>query len=175
MAESPDIDNLTIPSGIVSIKIDGVDTVYRDMGEVSDFTFDRTSDKKQYDSKRSGLATTVKEVVVKTTASVKWTANEITPENLAIFAGGTVDTDTAGNSIIYGGTDVNKTGTIKFAGTTDIGNPVSFEATISITPNGSLAMLAADNDWMEIPLEATVTRDADGKFEKWTFAGAVTS
>lgn len=175
MAESPNIDNLTISSGIVSIKVTGVDTDFRDMGEVSDFTFDRTVDKKQYDSKRSGLATTVKEVVVKTTATVKWTCNEITPQNLAIFTGGTVEIDTAGNTIIYGGTDVNKTGTLKFAGTTDIGLPVSFEAAITITPNGSLAMLAADNNWMEIPLEATVTTDTDGNFEKWTFSGTVTS
>lgn len=174
MAESPNIDNLTIQAGVVSIKITGIDTDWRDMGEVSAFSYSQNVTTLEYKSKRSGIAKTVKKVVTELAASIKWVVNEITPPNLAIFAGGTVASSTAGDTDIGGLSDVNKEGFIRFVGDTDIGQSVTFEGAITITPNGDLNLLASDNAWMEIPLEAAVVKGDDGNFGVWTFSGAVT-
>jgi hypothetical protein len=169
MSTSPNTDNLSIPTGIVWIKIDDVDSDYRDMGEVKDFTVSQSIETKEYVSVRQGIGKTALKVTTKVASTCKWTANEITPENLAIFVGGDLDTDTAGNTTIQGLTSTKKTGAIRVVGTNDNGPQLQFDAAISITPSGDISLLAQENDFMDIPLEADIIVGADGEFGTWTF------
>lgn len=163
MATSPNTDNLSIPTGIVYIMITGVDVALRDVGECSVFSVERSEEKKEYVSVRDGIGIVVKSVSTKSTMTAKWTMNEITPENLAPWAGGTAGTDTSGNPFITGRSQSNQVGFIRVVGTNDNGPRLQFDAAIQITPTGSLSLLAQDNDFQDLPLEAAVTD------ETWTF------
>jgi hypothetical protein len=99
---------------------------------------------------------------------VKVTLDEITAENLAKFALGTLTPATDGTGSITGLTKAEFTGTLKVDGTNDIGQHVSWSGDVSFVPSGDFSFITDADDFSTIELEAEVQKSTDGSFGTWT-------
>jgi len=160
MAVSPSTDNYQIGKGIVSFSTDDGVT-FRDLGDVSVFEWTPTIEKLDHFSSRSGVKTKDKSVAITVAATLKVTMSEITAANLALMALGTVDTDTAGNSLIKSLDLSEVEGIIKFVGTNDVGLKVNFIGKVSFVPSGSFNPISEEWNTLEVTGEM-VTTDAYG-------------
>ena len=80
-------------------------------------------------------------------ATITLKLDEITGENLAIFALGEIDTTTPGSAVISGLSKAEFKGDIKVTGTNDIGQQVDFEATVSFVPSGDFSFITAEDEF----------------------------
>ena len=83
---------------------------------------------------REGVKTKDFTAITQVGATIKVTLDEITGENLAMFALGEIDTTTPGAAVISGLSKAEFKGDIKVTGTNDIGQQVDFEATDFVCP-----------------------------------------
>ena len=167
MPTSPNVQNYHIGKGIVSFKPTGAGS-YTDLGNAPSFVYTPSVDKLEHFSSREGVKTKDFTAITTIAATIKVTLDEITPENLAPFALGTVGTDTDGNTIISAMTKTEFTGEIKVVGTNDIGQQVDFDATVSFVPSGDFSFITDQDAFTVIELEAEVMKGADGSFGIWT-------
>jgi hypothetical protein len=167
MPTSPNVQNYHIGKGIVSFKETGGST-FRDLGNAPAFVYTPAVEKLEHFSSREGVKTKDFTAITQISATVKITLDEITGENLAYFALGTVGTDTDGNVTISGLSKTEFTGDIKVVGTNDIGQQVDFLATVSFVPSGDFSFITSEDNFTTLEIEAEVQKDASGAFGIWT-------
>ncbi len=166
MGASPDTGNYRIPAATIAIKF-ATDMDYVDAGNLVDFTYTPTVTKKEHFSARTGLRAKDLTVVTEVSAAIKFTVDENTARNLSLFLLAEVDTNTAGDEIINPLTSPNLTADIKVTGVNSVGPMVDFEGNVTFSPSGDLNLMADNDDWAQIPLEADVNK-SDGKFGTFT-------
>jgi hypothetical protein len=162
MPVSPDVQNYHIGKGIVSFKETGSAT-FVDLGNAPKFIYTPTTTKKEHFSSREGIKTKDFTAITEIGATVKVTLDEITPENLAMFALG----DLASDGTITGLTKAEFAGTLKVIGTNDIGQHVSWTGDVSFVPSGDFSFITDADDFSTIELEAEVQKSVDGSFGTW--------
>jgi hypothetical protein len=167
MPTSPSVQNYHIGKGIVSFKETG-SAIFVDLGNAPSFVYTPNVDKKEHFSSREGVNTKDFTAITKIGATIKVTLDEITGENLAMFALGEQSTDTDGNAVIRGMTKTEFTGELKVSGTNDIGQHVDWLGTVSFVPSGDFSFITDGDDFTTIEIEAEVMKGADGSFGVWT-------
>lgn len=166
MADSPDTRNYRIPAATLAIKFaDDID--YVDAGNLVDFVYTPTVTKKEHFSARSGLRAKDLTVVTEVAAAIKFTVDEATKRNLSLFLLGDISTNTAGDIVITPLSNPNLTADIKVTGVNSVGPMIDFEANVTFSPSGDLNLMADNDDWAQIPLDADVNK-SDGKFGFFT-------
>jgi hypothetical protein len=168
MAEnvSPSILNYRIPAATIKIKKAG-DVAYIDAGNLVDFVYTPTITKKEHFSARTGIRAKDKTNVTQSGASIKYTVDEWTSRNIAMFLLADVSTDTDGNIIIDPLTEPNLTVDILVEGTNTEGPQIDFEGNVTISPSGDLELMADNDDYAKIPMSADVNK-ANGRFGRFT-------
>jgi hypothetical protein len=167
MPTSPNVNNYHIGKGIVSFKATGGST-FTDLGNAPSFIYTPTVEKKEHYSSREGIKTKDFTALTSVGATVKFTLDEITGNNLAFFALATTDTTTPGQIKLSGLTKAEFTGDIKVVGTNDIGQQVDFTATVSFVPSGDFSFITDADDFSTIEIEAEVQKGTTGEFGIWT-------
>ena len=168
MPTSPNVNNYHIGKGIVSFKEEGGST-FVDLGNAPSFIYTPTVEKVEHFSSREGVKTKDFTAITQVGATIKVTLDEITGENLAIFALGELDTTTPGEAVISGLSKAEFKGDIKVVGTNDIGQQVDFTATVSFVPSGDFSFITSEDEFSTIELEAEVQKHATtGDFGTWT-------
>jgi hypothetical protein len=166
MPTSPSVQNYHIGKGIVSFKETGT-TGFVDLGNAPSFIYTPTVTKKEHFSSREGIKTKDFTAITEVGATVKVTLDEITAENLAMFALGTLTSATDGTGTITGLTKAEFTGTLEVVGTNDIGQHVSWTGDISFIPSGDFSFITDADNFSTIVLEAEVQKSTDGSFGTW--------
>jgi hypothetical protein len=157
MPTSPSVQNYHIGKGVVTFN-------GSDMGNAPRFLYTPKVEKKEHFTSREGTKIKDFTAITQVGATIKVTLDEITPENLGIFALGDVSAGT-----ITGMTDVEKSGTITVTGTNDVGQRVSWTGDVSFVPSGDFSFITDTDDFSVIELEAEVQKSAtDGSFGTWT-------
>jgi len=167
MPTSPNVNNYHIGKGIVSFKETGQST-FTDLGNSPSFIYTPTVTKKEHFSSREGVRTKDFTAITEVGATVKFTLDEITGENLAFFALAEISTDSSGNITLSGLSKAEFTGEIKVVGTNDIGQKVDFDAMVSFVPSGDFRFITDVDDFSTLVIEAEVQKDANGAFGVWT-------
>jgi hypothetical protein len=163
MPTSPNVQNYHIGKGIVTFKETGSAT-FIDLGNAPSFVYSPNVEKKEHFSSREGIKTKDFTAITQISATIKVTLDEITPENLAMFALG----DLASDGTITGLTKAEFTGTLKVVGTNDIGQHVGWTGDISFVPSGDFSFITDSDDFSTLELEAEVQKADDGSFGTWT-------
>lgn len=163
---SPNTGNYRIPAATLSIKMAG-DMDYVDAGNLVDFVYTPTVTKKEHFSARTGLRAKDLTVVTEVSAAIKFTVDENTSRNLSLFLLGDVSTNTAGDLEITPLSNPNLTADIKVTGVNSVGPMIDFEGNVTFSPSGDLNLMADNDDWAQIPLEADVNK-SNGKFGVFT-------
>jgi hypothetical protein len=163
MPTSPSVQNYHIGKGIVSFKEAGA-SVFTDLGNAPSFVYTPNVEKKEHFSSREGVKTKDFTAITEISATIKVTLDEITPENLAMFALG----DLASDGTITGLTKAEFTGTLKVIGTNDIGQHIGWEGDISFVPSGDFSFITDSDDFSTLELEAEVQKAVDGSFGVWS-------
>ncbi len=167
MPTSPNVNNYHIGKGIVSFKETGQST-FTDLGNSPSFIYTPTVTKKEHFSSREGVRTKDFTAITEVGATVKFTLDEITGDNLSFFALAEISTDSSGNITLSGLSKAEFTGEIKVVGTNDIGQQVDFDATVSFVPSGDFRFITDADDFSTLEIEAEVQKDANGAFGVWT-------
>ena len=167
MPASPNVNNYHIGKGIVTFKEAGGST-FVDLGNAPSFIYTPTVEKVEHFSSREGVKTKDFTAITQVGATIKVTLDEITGENLAIFALAEIDTTTPGEAVLSGLSKAEFKGDIKVTGTNDIGQKVDFEATVSFVPSGDFSFITDEDNFTVITIEAEVQKDEDGAFGVWT-------
>ena len=167
MPASPSTANYRIGKGIVSFKATGAGS-YADLGNCPVFTYTPAITKKDHFSSRQGIKTKDLTRITELGATIKMTLDEITGENLALFALSDLDSDTAGDIVLRGLSKTTFTGSIKVVGTNDVGQLVDFIADVSFVPAGDFSFITDGDDYSLIQVEADVLVDNAGNYGVWT-------
>jgi hypothetical protein len=167
MPTSPNVQNYHIGKGIVSFKETGA-SVYTDLGNSPSFVYSPAVEKKEHFSSREGVKTKDFTAITQVGATIKFSLDEITGNNLSFFALAEQGTDTDGNITLSGLSKTEFAGQIKVVGTNDIGQQVDFDATVSFVPSGDFSFITDGDDFTVIEIEAEVQKDAAGAFGVWT-------
>lgn len=165
MPTSPNIANYRIGKGIVSFKLTG--GVDRDLGNCPSFAYTPTVEKKDHFSSREGIKKKDKTVITQVGATIKFTMDEITGDNLAIFALANTESSSDG-TVLRGLSNADISGTISVVGTNDVGQQVDFVADVSFNPSGDFQFITDGDDYSVIEVEAEVQKDANGDYGVWT-------
>jgi hypothetical protein len=167
MPTSPNVNNYHIGKGIVSFKETGQST-FTDLGNSPSFIYTPTVTKKEHFSSREGVRTKDFTAITEVGATVKFTLDEITGENLSFFALAHITTDSSGNIVLSGLSKAEFTGEIKVVGTNAIGQQVDFDALVSFVPSGDFRFITDADDFSTLEIEAEVQKDPSGAFGVWT-------
>jgi hypothetical protein len=163
MPTSPSVQNYHIGKGVVSFKEAGGSS-FVDLGNAPSFIYTPNVEKKEHFSSREGIKTKDFTAITQISAMIKVTLDEITPENLAMFALG----ELASDGTITGLTKTEFIGTLKVVGTNDIGQHVGWTGDISFIPSGDFSFITDSDDFSTLELEAEVQKAVDGSFGTWT-------
>ena len=173
MPASPDVNNYHIGKGIVSWKESG-SAEFVDVGNSPSFVYQPTTEKKEHFSSREGIKVKDFTALTSVGATIKFTLDEITGQNLSFLVLGDQDTTTPGEITIDGLTKTEVVGDIKVTGTNDIGLKVDFLATVTIIPEGEFSFITDTDDFTLITISAEVQKDATtGAFGQWTIHDTV--
>lgn len=167
MPTSPNVQNYHIGKGVVSFKETGGST-YRDLGNAPSFQYTPTVEKLEHFSAREGVKTKDFTAVTTISATITFTLDEITADNLAYFALGEIGTDTDGNGTVSAMKKTEFTGAIKVVGTNDIGQQIDFDGDVSFVPSGDFNFITSEDEFSVLTIEAEVMKDANGNFGIWT-------
>jgi hypothetical protein len=167
MPTAPNVQNYHIGKGIVSFKETG-QSVFTDLGNAPSFTYSPTVEKLEHFSSREGVKTKDFTAITQVGATITFTLDEITGNNLAFFALAEQSTGTGGNITLSGLSKTEFTGEIKVVGTNDVGQQVDFLATVSFVPSGDFSFITDEDEFTVIEIEAEVQKDVNGFFGVWT-------
>jgi hypothetical protein len=167
MATSPSNKNYSIPTGVGSFKQTG-DADFRPLGNVVNFSISNTVTKKDHFRSYGGRRTKDKTTVTQVAATAKGELDELTAENIAIFALGDVTTDTSGAIVIHGLSNTTFSGTLKIVGDNEEGTQIDWVGDVIFTPSGDFSLIQDSDDYTKIAFEADVQEDANGQFGTWT-------
>lgn len=166
---SPDVRNYRIATGIASFKPEG-DTDYRDLGACSAFTSTLSFTKKDHKIARGGTVKTDYSVVTDVSGTFKLTLDEITPENMGLWALSTPVTNTDGSISMEMLDTPSKAGYLKIVGDNASGPQNTIEGYVTLGPAGDLSQIDINGDFSSLPFEGTMTADPiTGKFPIITF------
>jgi hypothetical protein len=142
---------------------------FRDLGNALAFSVENQIEKKEHFRFYGGSRKKDKTVVVQVGATVKFTLDEITPDNLSFFAlSDAPATDTDDNMYLIGLSNTEFTGTLRFVGDNDVGPQLDWEGQVSFNPAGEFSFLNDAGDFSTIAVEAEVEDDGNGNFGLWT-------
>ena len=161
MATSPNVDNVSMLTGVLKWKPEGEGS-YRDLGEVSSFSTSMNFTPKPFLSHRGGALVQVKESTTEKALTVTLTMNEASDLNLAMFAAGDISGDPA---VIQIGTSQPK-GALRYIGKNDEGIKTQIDLfNVVFSPSGDTDWLQGD-DWAGWTLEGRVLAylNDDGKY-----------
>ncbi len=167
MPTSPDTANYHIGKGVISFQLDG-ESAARDLGNCPSLTYTPDIQKKEHFSSRFGIKTKDLTRITQVGATIKFSMEEVTGENLALFALSDIDTNTAGDTVLYGLSKTNFTGVLSVVGANDIGQQVDFTANVSFVPAGDFSFVTDGDDYSTIDVQAEVLADDDGNYGVWT-------
>lgn len=154
---TPDVGNLTLFKGIVKfMPVDEI--VYRDLGELSEFTTSMEVETVVYQSKRHSSRIPVKTVNIGKTMTCAFTMSEMAPENLGIWLMAQQEGSPGFWTI---GTRAETRGALRVIGTNEIGIAYQVDLyDVLLTPTGDLSWLT-DTDWSEAQIIGTVNANAN--------------
>lgn len=145
---SPDTGNLTVSKGALSISTDltGLGT-FRHMGNAPEIEMSLEIEKLEHFTSLSGIRSKDKTVVLERSGELRAILEEYTPDNLSLWAMGTVDLLAAGGPSIDILSEDVIAGWIKFTGANEIGAQLLVNMhNVEFTPSGSLNLID-DDDW----------------------------
>ena len=167
MPTSPNVQNYHIGKGIVSFKETGGSS-FVDLGNAPSFVYTPTVEKKEHFSAREGVKTKDFTAITQVGATIKVQLDEITGENLSMFALGEMGTDTDGNVTISGMTKTEFVGEIKVSAPTTSANRSTSWQPYRSSRRGDFSFITDADDFTVIELEAEVQKGAGGDFGIWT-------
>ena len=138
------------------------------LGNVKSFIYTPTVVIKDHFSKQSPLRAIDLSVVSQVSAEIKMELEEINNYNLSLF----LLAQLGATAHLTGLTDTGKQGTLTFTGTNAIGSHLTFSGYVQIQPGGDLAVLADNDDFQFLPVNAKVLLNAGG-YGVWTTNGVV--
>ncbi|WP_041795053.1 hypothetical protein [Pararhodospirillum photometricum] len=152
-------DNYSILKGIVSFTPAGTGATARDLGNCTALTYQPSVEYLDHYSSRSGVKAKDKSVASQVGATVAFTLDEFTLENLALGLGGILDASKKVLTIL--GTD-GVEGALKVVGTNDVGRRLQLDVpSVKLKAGSSVGFIT--DEWAEIEIEGEVQR-ADGAF-----------
>lgn len=162
---SPDTGNLTVSKGALSIKLlpDGVS--FRHMGNAPEIEITLEIEKLEHFSSLVGIRSKDKTVVLERSGELRAVLEEYTPDNLALWAMGSVDLLAAGGPSIDILSEDVISGWLKFTGANEIGAQLLVNLhNVEFAPTGSMQLID-DDDWggIEVTGEMLLSQDT-GKF-----------
>lgn len=162
-------DNYYVGKAIISWKKTG-GASFIDLGNVPECEFSFNINKLDHFSSRSGVKSKDKSVVIEKSATVRIVMEEITAHNLALALGGTVTTDSSGNST-FGLMSLNaQEGLLQITGTNEIGKQVNWVGTVSFAPSGSFNPIS--DEWGSVEATGEILVDGSGNFGVFTIEDA---
>lgn len=167
MADSPDKVNYSIPTGYATFLKTGDMGSPVDLGNIVEFSISNEVAKKEHFKSRGGRRTKDATVITQVGATIKFTLDEITADNISLFALGAVE-DTGGAVTIQGLSDTEFEGKLKVVGDNEVGTQVDWEGVVRFTPSGDFKFIQNNDDWNTIQIEAEVQEDDTLGFGKWT-------
>src|SRR5580765_4215899 len=102
MPTSPNVNNYHIGKGVVTFKEAGGST-FVDLGNAPSFVYTPTVEKVEHFSSREGVKTKDFTAITQVGATVKLTLDEITGQNLAMFALADIDDTTTPGEVVLSG------------------------------------------------------------------------
>lgn len=166
MPVSPSSDNYQIPTGKAYFKKTGESI--RELGNIVEMKIANEVTTKDHFKNSGGKRTKDKTVITQVGATITFTMDEITKENLAIFALGDLSTDTDGNGEITGMTEALFEGTLTVVGDNDTGPRIEWVGDVSFIPQADFFFIKNDDEYNIIQVQASVKEDANGNFGVWT-------
>jgi len=168
MTTSPNADNYSIPTGYATFKPKGSSDPAYDLGNIINFSISNEITKKDHFKNRGGRRTKDKTFITQVGATVKFTLDEITAKNVALFALGTVEENSDSTVTIDGLSNTDFEGTLKVIGDNEVGTQLDWEGVVSFTPSGDFSFIKDNDDVNQIAIEASVQQDTILGFGKWT-------
>jgi hypothetical protein len=168
MPDSPNVLNYQYGAGSAYLKVDDVDVAYRHLGNAPEISVESEFTTLEHKQTMSGLKSTDLEITTEVSSTVNITLDEVTPENMALFASGTVVGSSDGGLEVGGLTLTNILGYFRYVSDNPYGQEFVFDARVSIKPNGAFNFIT--DDLTQIPLTMKVLQ-AGGKFGNWEFPG----
>jgi hypothetical protein len=168
MTTSPSAENYSIPTGYATFKPTGSSDAAYDLGNIINFSISNEVTKKDHFKNRGGRRTKDKTIITQVGATIKFTLDEITAKNIALFALGEVETNSDGSVTIEGLSKTDFEGTLKITGDNEVGTQVDWEGVVSFTPSGDFTFIKDNDDYNQIAIEASVQDDTIFGFGKWT-------
>lgn len=160
MATPPNVLNYYIGKGVVSFQKEG-DVGFRDVGNVPEFEFTPAIEKLDHFSSREGVRKKDRTVVLEKSATIRMIMEEWVAENLAMFALGEVETNTAGDPVIDIFSVSEIKGALFFQGTNDIGAQVDILLhNVSFQPSSSINPIS--DEWGQIEITGEVLDEGNG-------------
>jgi hypothetical protein len=153
---SPNVGNYQVGKGVVSFKKEG-DSVYRDLGNVSELTLSPDLTTLEHFSSRGGTKTKDLVIVLEKKSTLKIVMDEITADNLALMLLGDVDTSAVGGPEIdiYASTAIS--GALKFVGANEIGAQVTMDLyNVTFTPSGDVGFISDEFNNLEATADVLV-------------------
>ena len=169
MATSPDIANYQIPTGKVyftDATTSGAQEV--DLGNCVNFSITNEVTTKDHFRSYGGRRTKDKTIITQVGATIKFTLDEITIDNVALFALGDISGGSSGGGSVSGLSKTEFTGTLRIAGDNDVGPKLSWEGVVSLTPAADFFFIQDNDNWNQIQVTANVEEDSALGFGVWT-------
>ena len=158
MPTSPNVENLYIGKGIVSvINVTAEETEYRDVGEVPLFELEPSGTNLDYFSSRAGVRQLAKRVQTDKVLTLRMQMDEVTGPNMVIALNGDSETDTAGNTRILLMTQSVIRLRVRFRGTNDVGMQLNFDGLVDFAPSGTFGLIS--EEWAGLTVEGAVVTE----------------
>lgn len=123
MPSTVSVSNYQIPSGIVYFRADG-QSAWRDLGNVPKLTLKAIIETSEHKTSRDGNRSVDDIQEISKDIEATFTAEEVTPENLAMFWLGEQSTDSDGHDVVTMLTSSSLKGDLKFEGAANSKGPV---------------------------------------------------
>lgn len=155
MATPPNVNNLSLLKGIISIRPVAGGS-FRDLGECLSFTTSMDVETLTYQSRRHSSRIPVKTVALGKSLTVGIKMSEFAAENLQLWLMGQT---TGSPGVISIGTAAEQRYWVRNVGQNAIGEAYQIDLyDVSLVPDGDLEWLT-DNDWSEMDLTGTANAD----------------
>jgi hypothetical protein len=157
MPDSPSTLNYYLGKGIVKIKVDGVDSDYRDVGNVPLFEVTPNVTRLEHYSSRRGIRFKDKSIVIQKQLTVKFHMEEWTPQNLAVCLMGAAAGSSSPTTVSIMDQD-EVTCALRFIGTNEVGDKEQVDLPfVNIAPSAALQLIG--ETWGVLEVTGEVTAD----------------
>lgn len=165
MPTSPDIRNYHYGAGAVYFKADGIDMDYRHLGNIPELNYASEVTEVDHNQSMSGIKSVDLSYITAFAATLSAILEEVTGENLALFAMGTVTESTDGKEIM-GLSQTSIRGDLKYVSDQPMGPTIEFYARAQAKPNGDFALIS--DGLATLPIQFKILRYEDsGAFGRW--------